>query len=112
MPVRSPHLHDALRAFCLSAFAHLGAETAEEIPFVVEERAGLYEYRPLVGDQVEACASSLSALEDARIAIDELRRDRAAAIFAPDLFRTILLPLLVRTAEACGSFDWEDGAFE
>ena len=28
------------------------------------------------------------------------------------LFRAILLPLLVRTAEACGGFDWEDGAFD
>ena len=28
------------------------------------------------------------------------------------LFRAILLPLLARTAEACGGFDWEDGAFE
>ena len=27
------------------------------------------------------------------------------------LFRAILLPLLTRTAEACGGFDWEDGAF-
>src|SRR6266566_2711352 len=80
MAVRAPHLHDALRAFCLAQ------------------------------------------LEDARFAVDELRREPAAAIFArahagPEsseergLFRAILLPLLTRTAEACGGFDWEDGAF-
>ncbi len=64
----------------------------------------------------------LAQLEDARIAIDELRREPAAAIFARAhggsessderaLFCAILLPLLTRTAEACGGFDWEDGAF-
>src|SRR5581483_9952694 len=60
-------------------------------------------------------------LEDARIALDELRREPATGIFAPAgsqaaaeraLFRSILVPLLVSTAEACGGFDWEDGAFE
>ena len=58
---------------------------------------------------------------DARLALDELRREPAAAVFARGaadgpaadrtLFRAILLPLLVSTAEACGGFDWEDGAF-
>ncbi len=126
MPVRAPHLHDALRAFCLAAFARLGPEVEQvgELPFVVEEHAaGFYEYRPLVRDHVQARAFWLAALEDARIAIEELQREPAAAIFArvhagPDsaggraLFRAILLPLLARTAEACGGFDWEDGAFE
>src|SRR5207247_11028146 len=94
-----------------------------ELPYVVDEHDGLYEYRPLVRDHLEARAFALAELEDARIAIDELRRDRAAAIFArghtgPDssepraLFRAILLPLLTRPPEACGGFDWEDGAFE
>src|SRR5581483_12107256 len=59
---------------------------------------------------------------DARFALDELSRERAAAIFAGGqeagpagdraLFEAVLLPLLVRTAEACAGFDWEDGAFE
>lgn len=125
MPVRAPHLHTVLRAFCLAAFAELGPEVeqAGELPFVVEEHAGFYEYRPLVRDHVHARAVWLGELPDARIAIDELRREPAAAIFArghvgPDssqeraLLRAILLPLLIRTAEACGGFDWEDGAFE
>ena len=125
MAVRAPHLHDALRGFCLAAFARLGpdAATAGEMPFVVEEHpSGFYEYRPLVRDHVQARAYWLAKLEDARIAIDELGREPAAAIFArahagPEssedraLYRAILLPLLVRTAEACGGFDWEDGAF-
>jgi hypothetical protein len=125
MAVRAPHLHDVLRAFCLAAFAQLGpeADQAGELPFVVEQHAGgFYEYRPLVRDHVQARAFWLAKLEDARIAIDELRREPAAAIFArahagPEsseeraLFRAILLPLLTRTAEACGGFDWEDGAF-
>ena len=117
--VRSPHLYGALRDFCLAAFALLGreAERTGEIPFVVEEHGGLYEYRPLLRDLVEACTASLAQLEDARLGIAELRREPAAAIFARGdaadrtLFHGIVVPLLVATAEACGGFDWEDGAF-
>jgi hypothetical protein len=116
--VRNPHLYAALRSFCLAGFAVLAAEAGKsgEIPFVVEEHAGLYEYRPLLRDLVEASAPLLAELEDAEIALEELRREPAAAIFAPGpasggLFRAILLPLLDATAEACGGFDWEDGAF-
>jgi hypothetical protein len=65
----------------------------------------------------------LRAREDARIAVEELRREPAAAIFAhahagpradedEALFRTVLLGLLTSTAEACGGFDWDDEAFE
>jgi len=61
--------------------------------------------------------------EDARLAVEELGREPSAAIFAKAhagkrasedeaLFRTILLGLLISTAEACGGFDWEDEAFE
>ena len=57
------------------------------------------------------------------LALDELRREPAAAIFArahagprpsadEALFRTVLLGLLVSTAEACGGFDWDDEAFD
>jgi hypothetical protein len=125
MPVRAPHLHEVVRAFCLAAFAELAPEAASpEVPFVVEEHAsGLLEYRPLVRDHVEARAYWLADLPDAQIALAELRRDPAAGIFArghagPEsaeeraLFQSILLPVLVRTAEACGGFDWEDSAFE
>lgn len=125
MAVRAPHLYEVMRAFCLAAFAELGPEAAQgaELPFVLDRHeGGLYEYRPLVRNHVEARAFVLAELPDARIALDELRRDPAASIFAraqlgPDssedraLFRALLLPLLTRTAEACGGFDWEDGAF-
>jgi hypothetical protein len=120
---RAPHLHVAVRAFCLAAFAKLAPETgAGEIPFVLAEHgSGLYEYRPLIRDHVESRAFWLAKLPDAEIALAELAREPAAAIFARvrgesaerrALFRAILLPLLTRTAEACGGFDWEDGAFE
>jgi hypothetical protein len=113
------HLYEPLRAFCLAAFAVLvrEAEQGDEITFVLEEHGGLYEYRPLLRDHVEARVSCLRQLEDARFAIVELRREPAVAIFAQGdaadatLFRAILVPLLVATVEACGGFDWEDGAF-
>ena len=128
--VRAPHLHLTLRAFCLGAFVHLGRalEEGEQLPFSFEEhvqRGGpaLYEYRPLVRDFIESRARELAAREDARLALDELLREPAAAIFSrahagPDpteeqaLFRTVLLSLLIATAESCGGFDWDDVAFE
>jgi hypothetical protein len=98
------------------------------LPFAFEEhptRGGpsLYEYRPLVRGFVDAQAPSLRRLPDARNAIDDLRREPAAAIFAhahagisssedDALFRTILLPLLSAVAERCGGFDWQDDAFD
>jgi hypothetical protein len=119
MPVRAQHLHDAIRTFCLAAFADLLPATgAPGLPYVVEEHdSGLFEYRPLVRDAVEARAYWLADLPDTRSAVDELSRDPAARIFAHGgddraLFQTILLPLVVRTAEACGGFDWDDTAFE
>jgi hypothetical protein len=123
MAVRAPHLHAAVRAFCLAAFARLAPEAGgAEIPYALDEhRSGLYEYRPLIQDHVESCAFWLATLPDAEIALAELRREPAAAIFVHPrgepsegraLFQAILLPLLTRTAEACGGFDWEDGAFE
>jgi hypothetical protein len=128
--VRSPSLLHALRCFCLGGFALLSRDVdgGEELPFAFEEhsapgRPSLYEYRPLVRDFVEARAERLAASDDAKIAIDELRREPAAAIFArahagvkptadDALLRTVLLPLLAKTAEACGGFDWEDAAFD
>jgi hypothetical protein len=128
--VRAPHLHLTLRAFCLGAFVHLGLalEEGDDLPFAFEEhvqRGGpsLYEYRPLVRSFVEARASALASREDALLALDELLREPAAAIFArahagpkpseeQALFRTVLLSLLISTAEGCGGFDWDDEAFE
>ena len=130
MAVRAPHLHLTLRAFCLGAFVFLGRalEEGDELPFAFEEHVqrrgpALYEYRPLVRSFVESRASALAGREDARIALDELQREPAAAIFArahagpkpseeQALFRTVLLALLISTAEACGGFDWDDVAFE
>ena len=59
-----------------------------ELPFVVEEhasgrgRASLYEYRPLVRSYVDARVDRLAALADAQIALEELAREPAAAVYA------------------------------
>ena len=123
--LRAPHLYESLRAFCLGAFA---AERGAQVPFAFEEHAtrqgpSLYEYRPLVRGFVEEQAPTLRRLPDARNAIEDLRREPAAAIFArahsglsetndDALFRSILLPMLTWTAERCGGFDWHDEAFD
>src|SRR5688500_9608155 len=130
MAVRAPQLHLTLRAFCLGAFVFLGRalEEGDELPFSFEEhvqRGGpaLYEYRPLVRTFVESRASALASREDALLALDELLREPAAALYARPhartrateqeaLFRTVLLALLISTAEGCGGFDWDDVAFE
>ncbi len=131
MAVRAPQLHHALRAFTLGAFAYLVRElddAGESLPFAFEEHGGrdgpaLYEYRPLVRDFVEARAPRLRGRDDATIALEELHRERAAAIYArayagaepsedDALFRTVLVDLLVRVAESCGGFDWDDDAFD
>ncbi|HKU58798.1 MAG TPA: hypothetical protein VJP39_04260 [Gaiellaceae bacterium] len=124
MPLRAPHLYESLRAFCLAAF---GAERGAQVPFAFEEHASfdgpsLYEYRPLVRGFVEEQAPTLRRLPDARNAIDDLKHEPAAAIFAAAhrlgqtdedaLFRSILLPTLTWTAERCGGFDWNDEAFD
>jgi len=124
-PLRAPHLHDALRAFCLAAFA---AERGAQLPFAFEEHPNrdgpsLYEYRPLVRSFVEEQAPTLRRLPDTRNALEDLAREPAAAIFArahspigetgeDSLFRSILLPMLTATAERSGGFDWHDDAFD
>ena len=122
---RAPHLYESLRAFCLGAFA---AERGAQIPFAFEEHTtrdgpSLYEYRPLVRSFVEEQAPTLRRLPDARNAIDDLKREPAAAIFArahsgigdtgdEALFRSILVPMLTWTVERSGGFDWHDDAFD
>jgi hypothetical protein len=117
-----------LRGFVLGAFVVLGRDLEEgaELPFAFEEhasrgQASLYEYRPLVRSYVDARAERLGALADTRLALEELRREPAAAIYAAahagkdgdqPLLRTIVLPLLADVAEACGGFDWRDEAFD
>ncbi|HEY7206958.1 MAG TPA: hypothetical protein VH416_01855 [Gaiellaceae bacterium] len=128
--MRSPQLYESLRRYCLGAFAVFSAEldAGADLPFAFEEhgsygRPTLYEYRPLVRGFVEARASRLAERADARMALEDLRAEPAAAIFArahagprPDddraLYLSVLVPLLVRTAEGCGGFDWDDTAFD
>ena len=127
--MRSPALHDTLYRFCLGAFSafHKDLEVGADLPFAFEEhgnygRPTLYEYRPLVRGFVEARADRLYARDDVRAAVADLQREPAARIFARAhdtgndearaLYRSVLVPLLVRTAEGCGGFDWDDGAFE
>ena len=126
--MRAPHLHSALRGFCLGAFAFYGREVEQgaEITFVFEEhgsrgRPTLYEYRPLVRTFVEARGGRLLGRGDTAIALEALGREPAAAIFARAhahaqsehaLYRTVLLPLVADVAEACGGFDWDDDAFD
>jgi hypothetical protein len=122
--LRAPHLYESLRQFCLAAFA---AERGAQVPFAFEEHAtrqgpSLYEYRPLIRGFVEEQAPTLRRLPDARNAIDDLKHEPAAAIFArahrlgqteeDALFRSILLPMLTWTAERCGGFDWVDESFD
>ena len=129
MAVRSPQLYEALRRFCLGAFSYLYREVRDDAPlqFSFEEhtapgRPALYEYRPRAGGYVQARVDHLRALDDARFAMEELRREPAAAIFARGhagtdtteesaLFRTILLPFLAGMAERCGGFEWDDQVF-
>jgi hypothetical protein len=126
--MRAPHLYRSLRCFCLAGFSLLADDVAggAELPFAFEEhasrgRASLYEYRPLVRSYVDTRAERLGGLADARLAVEELGREPAAAIYAAahagwggdqPLLRTVLLPLLADVAEACGGFDWLDEAFE
>ncbi len=130
MAARAPHLYSSLRSFALGAFAYLLRELDDgaELPVAFvehEHRSGpaLYEYRPLVRAFVEDRAQRLRGRDDALIALEELAREPAAAIFArahvgrkpseeEALFRTILVGLLVSTAESCGGFDWDDEAFD
>lgn len=124
MALRAPHLYESLRAFCLAAFA---VERGAQVPFAFEEHTtregpSLYEYRPLIRGFVEEQAPTLRRLPDTRDAIDDLKREPSAAIFAAAhklgqtdedaLFRSILLPMLTWTAERCGGFDWSDEAFD
>lgn len=127
MAVRAPHLYRSLRCFCLAGFSLLGGdvEGGAEIPFAFEAHAArghasLYEYKPLVRSYVDARAERLGMLADAQIALEELGREPAAAVYAAahgeksdaSLLRTIVLPLLADVAEACGGLDWSDEAFD
>ncbi|MFL5909867.1 MAG: hypothetical protein ACJ768_04785 [Gaiellaceae bacterium] len=107
--MRSPHLYDTLRRFCLGAFAVFHGES---LPFSFEEHApSFYEYRPLVKSFIEGQAERLRSRQDVQAALDDLAREPLARVYK-DAFRTVLVPLLVRVAEGCGGFDWDDGAYD
>ena len=127
--MRSPVLHDTLQRFCLGAFAAFVGEldSGGSLPFAFEEHASpgkpsLYEYRPLVRGFVEARADRLFERLDVADAIADLEREPAARIFAAAydaranqhhaIYRSVLVPLLVKVAEGCGGFDWDDSVFE
>ena len=130
MGLRSPQLYEALKRYCLGAFAYLYRESQSEapLPFVVR---GAPDARPAGALRVPAAGARLR--RGARRAADAARRravrDRGAPPRARGgdlrarrtrartrppraaLFRTILLPFLSGMAEPCGGFDWDDGAF-
>ena len=127
--MRSPVLHDTLQRFCLGAFAVFVGEldSGGSLPFAFEEhgspgKPSLYEYRPLVRGFVEARADRLYERLDVADAIADLEREPAARIFAAAhdprarhehaIYRSVLVPLLVKVAEGCGGFDWDDDVFE
>jgi hypothetical protein len=126
--LRAPHLHSALRSFCLGSFAFFGREIegGADIQFVFEEhgsrdRPTFYVYRPLVRAFVEARGGRILGLDDTTIALEALGREPAAAIYARAhagaraehaLFRTVLLPLVGDVAQSCGGFDWDDDSFD
>src|SRR5438552_8452187 len=127
--MRSPHLYDTLRRFCLGAFAafHRDLDSGADLPFAFEEhgsygRPTLYEYRPLVRGFVEARTERLFTRVDVQDFGTDLHSEPAARIFAQAhegevrderraVYRSVLVPLLVRTAEGCGGFDWDDAAY-
>ncbi|HEY2355490.1 MAG TPA: hypothetical protein VGH79_11400 [Gaiellaceae bacterium] len=127
--MRSPVLHDTLQRFCLGAFAVFVGEldNGGSLPFSFEEhgspgKPSLYEYRPLVRGFVETRADRLYERLDVADAIADLEREPAARIFAAAydaranqhyaIYRSVLVPLLVKVSEGCGGFDWDDEVFE
>jgi hypothetical protein len=107
--VRSPHLYETLRRFCLGAFAVFHGQ---DVPFAFDEHApSFYEYRPLVKGFIEGQAERLRSRADVQEALDDLAREPLARVYK-DAYRTVLVPLLVRVAEGCGGFDWDDVAFD
>src|SRR5213082_3034930 len=105
--MRAPHLYDTLRRFCLGAFAVFTRELEDgaDLPFAFEERAERLFTRVDVQDAVGDLLREPAARIFAHAAEGEVR-DEARAVY-----RSVLVPLLVRTAEGCGGFHWDDSAF-
>ncbi|MGH2933281.1 MAG: hypothetical protein ACRDL2_02020 [Gaiellaceae bacterium] len=109
MGLKSPHLYDTLRRFCLGGFSVF---QGDDLPFAFEEHApSFYEYRPLVKSFIEGQTERLRSREDVQQALADLGREPLARVYK-DPYLTVLVPLLVRTAEGCGGFDWDDAAFD
>ena len=114
----------------LAAFRLLQADVdaGQEVPFALDEGSrgagpSLYNWRPLFGSYVAERADALAALPDGRAALDALRTEPALTAFVRErqpaltdldtaLRDTVLLPLVVATADACGGFDLDDAALE
>ena len=129
-PTHRPAARRALRHYVLAAFRLLQADVdaGQEVPFALDEGSrgagpSLYNWRPLFGSYVAERADALAALPDGRAALDTLRTEPALTAFARErqpaltdldtaLRDTVLLPLLVATADACGGFDLDDAALE
>ena len=65
--MRSPHLYDTMRRFCLGAFSVFHGE---DLPFAFEEHApSFYEYRPLVKSFIEGQAERLTVVSNWQAAL-------------------------------------------
>ena len=123
--VRAPHLYRSLRGFALARSACSSTRTCRSRSRSTIARHGrrcTSTGRSCAGSSSRARPSSRSARTRA-LALEDLRREPAARIFArahagpranedEALFRTVVLPLLISTAEGCGGFDWDDAAFD
>jgi hypothetical protein len=114
----------------LAAFRRLqeDVDAGQEVPFALDaggRGAGpsLYNWRPLFGSYVSERVVALAALPDTRAALDALRSEPALVEFARErapnaadadaaLRETVLFPLVIATADACGGFDLDDGALD
>ena len=125
--MRSPHLYDTLRRFCLGAFAVFHGTGQRRTSRSRSRSTARTDGRRSTSTARSCAASSrrapsgCCARDDVRDALADLAARAGGAIFArayegmptsARVYRTVLVPLLVRTAEGCGGFDWDDAAFD
>jgi len=77
--MRSPHLYDTLRRFCLGAFAVFHAEPL--LLSFAEHAPMFYEYGPLVKSFIEEQSDRLRRREDVQAADDDLARGPLARVY-------------------------------
>ena len=127
--MRAPHLHDTLRRFCLGAFAVFTGISRTASTSRSRSRSTAHTAGRRSTSTGRSCAASSrrgpsgsSRGSTSRMRSSDLLREPAARIFAHAhegeirderraVYRSVLVPLLVRTAEGCGGFDWDDSAF-